>query len=130
MRTVALLILIMTVAIAAFAVAGDGEWLKNVPDKDRARSNPLVSDSDAVAAGGKLYRDHCKRCHGADGQGIGGKPSVRSDRVQSATPGELEWLLRNGSLKNGMPSWSSMPEPQRWQMVSYVKSLGKAAPAR
>jgi len=23
-----------------------------------------------------------------------------------------------------MPVWSKLPEPQRWQLVSYIKSLG------
>jgi hypothetical protein len=23
-----------------------------------------------------------------------------------------------------MPVWSRLPEPQRWQLVSYIKSLG------
>jgi mono/diheme cytochrome c family protein len=126
-RDLLLLLFIATFAVSVFAAAGDGEWLKNVPDKDRIRPNPLASDPDAVAGGAKLYKQHCSRCHGPDGQGVGGKPSLRSERVQGATPGELEWLLRNGSLKNGMPSWSGTPEPQRWQVVAYVKSLGKSA---
>ncbi|MGA9633226.1 MAG: hypothetical protein WBQ63_17505, partial [Candidatus Acidiferrales bacterium] len=45
-------------------------------------------------------------------------------RVQDATDGELAWLLRNGNLPRGMPSWSMMPEPSRWQVIAYVKSLG------
>jgi hypothetical protein len=44
--------------------------------------------------------------------------------VQKATDGEIFWLLKNGSLKHGMPSWSAMPEPMRWQVVTFVKSLG------
>ncbi len=123
-------VLMLALAVAAFAAAGDGEWLKNVPEKDRVRPNPLASDPDAVAGGKKLYGQQCTRCHGPDGQGIGGKPSLKSERVQNATPGELEWLLRNGSLKNGMPSWSSLPEQQRWQIVSYVRSLGVSSPAK
>ena len=40
-----------------------------------------------------------------------------------ANPGELEWLLKNGSMKNGMPSWSRLPEQQRWRIVAFLKSL-------
>jgi len=25
-----------------------------------------------------------------------------------------------------MPVWSKLPEPQRWQLVTYIKSLGVA----
>ena len=44
-------------------------------------------------------------------------------RVKQATPGELFWLLTNGSLKNGMSSWSRLPDAQRWQLITYLKSL-------
>ena len=50
-------------------------------------------------------------------------PNLHSERVRAATPGELEWLLKNGSMKNGMPSWSRLPEQQRWQIVAFLKSL-------
>jgi len=36
----------------------------------------------------------------------------------------LFWLLTNGVVRRGMPVWSKLPEPQRWQLVSYIKSLG------
>jgi len=36
----------------------------------------------------------------------------------------LEWLLTNGSLRNGMPSWSRLPEQQRWRLsLSEVPSV-------
>jgi mono/diheme cytochrome c family protein len=110
-------------ATLVFAAAGDGAWLKNVPEKHRVRPNPLASDPEAVAAGAKLFEQHCSKCHGEDANGKGKRPSLRSEHVKSATPGELQWLLTNGSLKNGMPSWSGLPEPQRWQIVAYLKSL-------
>ncbi len=100
--------------------------LTKVPGKARARRNPLERDGDAVMAGGKLYGMHCAECHGATGEG--GKsakkgPSLRAPEVQQATPGALFWVLSNGVVRHGMPVWSKLPEPQRWQLVSYVKSL-------
>jgi mono/diheme cytochrome c family protein len=47
--------------------------------------------------------------------------------VQQATPGTLFWILTNGVVRRGMPVWSKLPEPQRWQIVSYLKSLTPAA---
>ena len=41
-------------------------------------------------------------------------------------PGALFWILTNGVGRRGMPVWSKLPEPQRWQIVSYLKSLGPA----
>ena len=58
----------------------------------------------------------------------GGKkaPSLLAPEVQQATPGTLFWLLTNGVVRRGMPVWSKLPEPQRWQLVSFVKSLSAA----
>jgi hypothetical protein len=27
-------------------------------------------------------------------------------------------------VRKGMPVWSKLPEPQRWQLVTYIQSLG------
>jgi len=109
---------------ALFAGAvGDGTWQTRVPDKDRVRENPYDSNPGAVAAGAKLFRQNCSSCHGSEATGNEKHPNLHTERVRTATPGELEWLLKNGSMKNGMPSWSRLPEQQRWQIVSYLKSL-------
>jgi mono/diheme cytochrome c family protein len=111
----------------AYAGAGDGGWLHRVPAKYRDRPNPLASDPEAALAGGKVYAEHCAECHGGNAEGkVQGRhyrPNLHSKRIKQATPGELFWLLTNGSLRNGMPSWSRFPEPERWQLVSYLKSL-------
>jgi mono/diheme cytochrome c family protein len=106
-----------------FATAGDGLWMIKVPDKARAKQNPFAGEATAVAAGAKLYRQNCASCHGSDASGIDNRPNLHSERVRAASPGELEWLLKNGSMRNGMPSWSRLPEQERWQIVSYLKSL-------
>ncbi len=110
-------------ATLLFAAAGDGLWMTRVPEKDRNRQNPFANDSLAVAAGTKLFHQNCASCHGNDALGLNNRPNLHSERIHAATPGELEWLLKNGSMKNGMPSWSRLPEQQRWQIVTYLKSL-------
>ena len=100
-----------------------GGWLKDVPEKDRVRVNPLASDTGAAAAGGEIFRERCASCHGADANGRGARPSLRTERVRGATDGELQWLIRNGSLRKGMPAWSGLPEVQRWEVVRYLKGL-------
>ena len=37
--------------------------------------------------------------------------------------GEVFWFITTGSVKNGMPAWASLPEEQRWQIVTFLKSL-------
>jgi mono/diheme cytochrome c family protein len=79
---------------------------------------------DAVSAGALLYRDHCLQCHKAEARGDGNKkPPLRSERIRTASDGDIEWFLRQGDLRHGMPSWSSLPEAQRWQIVTYLRSL-------
>jgi mono/diheme cytochrome c family protein len=115
---------VLLFAVAGFAFKiGDGSWLKKVPDSVRLRPNPVTADTGSVMAGAKLFQQNCASCHGKTAEGRNKHPSLHSERLKSATPGELEWLLKNGSLKNGMPSWSCLPEAQRWQLVTYLKSL-------
>jgi mono/diheme cytochrome c family protein len=97
--------------------------LAKAPPKAAARPNPLDCDPEAVAAGAKLYAMHCAECHGEMANGTRRAPSLRADQVQHATPGALFWVLTNGVVRRGMPVWSKLPEPQRWQLVSYLKSL-------
>lgn len=120
----ALLLAVLTMgATLLFASAGDGLWMTRVPEKERTRQNPFDSESNAISAGAKLFRQNCSSCHGGEATGLKNRPNLHSERVRAATPGELEWLLKNGSMKNGMPSWSRLPEQQRWQIVSFLKSL-------
>jgi mono/diheme cytochrome c family protein len=114
--------------LSTLCVAADSDWLTHVPDADRHRANPYAAQSEAAAAGARLFADHCSKCHGADALGRGKRPSLRSKEVQTATDGEIFWLLKNGNRRRGMPSWSSLPEPSRWQLVAYVKSLGESVP--
>ncbi len=119
----------MTALVFCMALA-DGSWLQKVPADYRTRVNPYAGQTAAIAGGAKLFGDHCAKCHGADALGRGKKPSLRSERVQQqATEGDIFWLLYNGNLRRGMPTWSAMPEPSRWQIIAYVKSLGPASGA-
>jgi mono/diheme cytochrome c family protein len=95
-----------------------------VPEKVRTRPNPLATDPDAIAAGKKMFAEHCAECHGESAQGIRGKaPNLHKEEVQNATPGAIFWVLSNGIIRHGMPDWSKLPEAQRWQIAAYIKSL-------
>jgi mono/diheme cytochrome c family protein len=100
--------------------------LARVPDEARARSNPFENDSDAAAAGRKLFERHCAECHGATAESGRKGPSLRAPEVQTASAGALFWVITNGNVRAGMPVWSKLPEPQRWQLTTFLKSLGAA----
>jgi len=91
------------------------------------QKNPLAGQHAAVVAGAKLYAANCSACHGATGQGSGNIPSLSHGPTQSVPDGEVFWFITTGSVGNGMPAWGSLPEEQRWQIVTYLKSLKNTA---
>jgi mono/diheme cytochrome c family protein len=98
--------------------------LAQAPEKARAKRNPFEKDPEAVAAGRNLFEQHCAECHGDSAEGGKKGPSLRAQEVQEAPPGSIFWILTNGVVRRGMPVWSKLPEPRRWQLVTYLKSLG------
>jgi len=117
-------LILFLLGLSAIAVASsDGAWLRKVPEGDRIRTNPYADKPEAISAGKLLFSENCAKCHGGEAQGLHGRPSLRSERIAHATDGELAWLLRNGSLAKGMPTWNSLPEPERWQIIAFLRSL-------
>jgi len=98
--------------------------IENAPEKARAKRNPFEQNADAISAGKILFEQHCAECHGETALGGKKAPSLRAVEVQGANPGAIFWILTNGVVRRGMPVWSKLPEPQRWQLVTYIKSLG------
>ncbi len=122
-RTFVILIAMAVSATVLFATS-NGAWLSKVPAREHDKANPYRGQTDAVQAGQRIFKDHCAHCHGDDAEGTKKRPSLRTDRVQEqATDGDLHWLLTNGSMGYGMPSWAKLGDPQVWQVIMYVKSL-------
>ncbi len=96
--------------------------LWHAPPAARSWQNPYEGQPDAVRAGQKLFRRYCAECHGQDAQGSDRAPDLHS-AVRDAAPGELVWFLKNGDLPAGMPSWSRLPDQQRWQIVTFLRTL-------
>jgi mono/diheme cytochrome c family protein len=98
--------------------------ITKVPEKARAKRNPLEKDPLASAGGRILFEQHCAECHGDAAEGGKKGPSLRVAEIQNAEPGAIFWILTNGVVRKGMPVWSKLPGPQRWQLISYIKTLG------
>jgi len=122
-----LLILFLTAALGArersWDIARLSAVFREAPVESSSWPNPYAGRNDAVRAGAKLFRVHCAECHGENGQGRTGAPALRTSVIQETPPGVLFWFLRNGNLRQGMPSWSGLPDQQRWQIVSFLKTL-------
>jgi len=104
--------------------AADYSELEKVPAKYRGKANPMAKDKDSIPAGKILFEEHCAECHGGNVSGTKKAPSLRAQEVQTAAPGTLFWILSNGIVRKGMPVWSKLPEPQRWQLIAFIQSLG------
>jgi glucose/arabinose dehydrogenase len=100
----------------------------DAPAAARQLVNPYAEQASAAQAGGALYAQHCASCHGRNAEGSGNIPALAHSAVQSALDGEVFWFITTGSVNDGMPPWDSLPEQQRWQIVTYLKTL-RSVPA-
>ena len=99
------------------------------PEAEKARKNPLASDSKAIEQGEKVAKTNCVSCHGAKGKGDGAaaaalnpKPADwTSQKVQAESDGEIFWKISNG--RGAMPPWKHLAENDRWALIRYIRSL-------
>jgi mono/diheme cytochrome c family protein len=113
---------LLIIALGAFA-AERGSLVQDATTKARPLTNPFDGYPRAPAAGARLYRRQCAACHGRNARGSGKAPSLIRAGVAEAPPGALFWVLKNGSLDRGMPSFAHLPEARRWQIISYLRTL-------
>ena len=107
---------------ASILIAQDAHF-HNAPPSSKQENNPYAGQSSATAEGKRLYELNCRSCHGVGGNGTGNVPALSHGATQTAPDGEVFWFITTGSVSNGMPSWAQLPEQQRWQIVSYLKTL-------
>jgi mono/diheme cytochrome c family protein len=101
----------------------DPNW--RAPDSAVSRPNPLASRPGATPGGKKLFLRNCVECHGQEGTGVVKKHAadLQLPAVQQQTDGILFWKITNGNPDRGMPSFSKLPDLQRWQIVLFLRTL-------
>jgi mono/diheme cytochrome c family protein len=104
------------------ATQAQNSTFHNAPASAAQMKSPLTTDAKTTEIGGQLFVVNCSTCHGPQGQGSGNVPALKSEKVQGASEGELFWFITQGSVDNGMPSWASISEERRWQLVMYLKA--------
>lgn len=106
--------------------------------------DPPPYSPESAEQGREVYvQMECRRCHGDQGRGDGpSAPSLVNDAGETIVPADLtkRWTFRGGPTRrdiyrtfstglNGtpMPSYAdSLTAEQRWLLVNYVYSLGRA----
>ncbi len=126
-RSLFVLVIIATAILASaqnLNYTPDPNW--KAPPEAAAKPNPLAGKSAAAAGGRKLFQRNCVECHGSSGTGErNNSANLTLPVVQDESDGTLFWKITNGNPRRGMPSFSGIPELQRWQLVLYIRSLAQ-----
>lgn len=95
--------------------------------KDPAKLSPAELDS-SLNNGQRYFQQNCAVCHGDGGMGNGpatkyGVPgiSIIYDGTKARADGYIYGMMRNG--RGSMPSYNRIEEPDRWDVVNYVRGL-------
>jgi mono/diheme cytochrome c family protein len=120
------LVLLTAMPAQNTAYQPDPDW--RAPDEAASKPNPLANRPTAAAGGKKLFLRNCAECHGEDASGIVKKHSadLQLPVVQEQKDGVLYWKITNGNPDRGMPSFSKLPELERWQLVLFLRTLKPA----
>ena len=154
------LLLVLTPILPSFAAnpagygSAGGEFnikISRVPSNElraaKALKPPIEATPEVLAEGKKIFlgRGGCIACHGAEGKGDGA--AAKNLPIQPRnftnpkfnkyrTPGEMMWVLKNGSMgqTGRVPGTGMLPvvqpngfisEADGWKVLLYERSLGE-----
>jgi glucose/arabinose dehydrogenase len=128
---------VLMLSFAVFAFSASSAFLQeqnasfhNAPASAQHVKNPYAGQAQAAMAGKAIYAHNCGACHGNTGQGAGNVPPLARGTAQTASDGTVFWYITQGDVNNGMPSWASLPAKQRWEVVTFLKSLSNSQGAQ
>jgi len=106
-----------------------------------AVSGKLPETVETIIAGKIIYEKKCYYCHGIEGNGngsvslrLGPKPrnfTTNEYKIRSTKLGELPTdkdifrIITSGIEGTAMPSWKTLSEEERWQVIDYIKTFNK-----
>jgi mono/diheme cytochrome c family protein len=131
-------LVVAAVALTALAVPAQeapeesSGWI--IPPEAKTLANPVEATPAALRDGMEIYREHCRKCHGASGKGDGpdadpdDPPKDLSDpaRARLNPPGVVFYRVWNGRKRPDMPSFrGKLTQAEVWALVHYVATLRK-----
>ena len=113
----------------ADAAAAKEEYLKNAANNIDENTVTLLTGSDDIASGQKLFSTSCAPCHGAQGQGVVG-PNLTDDYwLHGGQVKAVFSTIKYGVPEKGMKSWKDDFSPKQLaQLTSYIKSIHGSNP--
>jgi copper transport protein len=116
-----------------------GVYFLNLPVQvSSSQANPIVPNSQSIAAGKAVYLQNCAHCHGASGKGDGPDGLLLNPRPADLTKHGVprvhtdaqlfDWIT-NGLPGTRMPAWKDkLSDTDRWNLVNYIRFLAQPAP--
>jgi mono/diheme cytochrome c family protein len=108
-----------------------GGW--QLPPEAPSLKSPLTADENVLAAGKKIFRDKCQKCHGPKGLGDGPDADPEHAEAMNLTnparagrnpDGVVFYKVMNGRRNPKMPAFKDeLSQEQVWTVVAYVQSL-------
>jgi mono/diheme cytochrome c family protein len=94
-------------------------------------ANPISADEANLAAGARLYRDHCTLCHGDPARPKASLAESLNPPVPQFMDGMADmpenqnfYILQHGIRWTAMPGWGKvLSEKQTWQLVTFLSHL-------
>ena len=96
--------------------------------------NPVAATPDSVGEGKRIYQRFCASCHGANAEGGAGNDLIPAapdltdkEWKHGSTDGEIFAVIKNGVPPdlNMIPFGDQMKDPEIWNVVNYLRSMGK-----
>ena len=103
----------------------DVNWV--APARADEKMNPLINRPATAAGGRRIFQDRCSTCHGDNARGTSRAPDLTARAVQTQSDGALFWKITNGNTRTDMPTFSFLPELQRWQLVLHLRAHATSA---
>ena len=125
---------VLAVAMLIAAFTANAQTRGAAAPTAKTLKNPVASTPASITAGAATYKKYCAFCHGVTGKGDGPlapKGSTPADLTDAkwdhgSTDGEIFTLVQNGvGGDSKMVAFKGkIPDPDLWNVVNFVRSLG------
>jgi putative heme-binding domain-containing protein len=89
----------------------------------KATTNPLAGDANAINGGKNIYRGRCGVCHGIDAKGYRGSDLTTGDWVHGGSDVQIFKTIQTGVAGTEMPGNGNMSEEEIWMVIAYLRTL-------